>query len=95
MAKVDRIISSFRLLPLQNREKHGRNYAPSAPYSHPGGAPQLLPIKSIAVEDTPAGILSAKGAGLRVLAVTNSYGPEELSEADWIIDSLKNVRVEG
>ena len=53
------------------------------------------PEKSIAVEDTPAGIRSAKGAGLRVLAVTNSYGPGELSEADWIIDSLKNVRVEG
>ncbi|MHB8942229.1 MAG: HAD family hydrolase, partial [Desulfobacteria bacterium] len=33
-----------------------------------------VPGKSVAVEDTPAGIRSAKGAGLRVLAVTNSYG---------------------
>jgi beta-phosphoglucomutase len=59
--------------------------------------PALLtvPGKSIAVEDTPAGIRSAKGAGLRVLAVTNSYGAGELAEADWIADSLKNVRVEG
>jgi len=54
-----------------------------------------VPGKSIAVEDTPAGIRSAKSAGLRVLAVTNSYGPGELSEADWIIDSLENVRFEG
>ena len=54
-----------------------------------------LPGKSVALEDTPAGILSAKGAGLRVLAVTNSYGPGELSEADWIVDSLENVRFEG
>ncbi len=53
------------------------------------------PGKSIAVEDTPAGIRSAKGAGLRVLAVTNSYGAGELAEADWIIDSLENVRFEG
>ena len=54
-----------------------------------------VPGKSIAVEDTPAGIRSAKGAGLRVLAVTNSYGPGVLAEADWIIDSLENVRFEG
>lgn len=54
-----------------------------------------LPIKSIAVEDTAAGIRSAKGAGLRVLAVTNSYGPGELAEADWIADSLESVRFMG
>lgn len=54
-----------------------------------------VPRESIAVEDTPAGIRSAKGAGLRVLAVTNSYGPGELAEADWIADSLENVRFEG
>lgn len=54
-----------------------------------------VPGKSIAVEDTSAGIRSAKGAGLRVLAVTNSCGPGELAEADWIIDSLENVRFEG
>jgi beta-phosphoglucomutase-like phosphatase (HAD superfamily) len=53
------------------------------------------PGKSVAVEDTAAGIRSAKGAGLRVLAVTNSYGAEELVEADWIVDSLENVRFEG
>jgi len=50
------------------------------------------PGKSIAVEDTPAGIRSAKGAGLRVLAVTNSYGAGELAGADWIAESLESVR---
>jgi beta-phosphoglucomutase len=54
-----------------------------------------VPDKSVAVEDTPAGIRSAKGAGLRVLAVTNSYGAGDLADADWITDSLENVRVEG
>ncbi len=51
-----------------------------------------VPEMSVAVEDTPAGIRSAKGAGLRVLAVTNSYAAGDLSEADWIVDSLENVR---
>ena len=54
-----------------------------------------VPEKSVAVEDTPAGIRSAKGAGLRVLAVTNSYGAGELAEADWIVESLESVGFEG
>jgi len=56
--------------------------------------PALLtaPEMSVAVEDTPAGIRSAKGAGLRALAVTNSYGAEELAEADWVVGSLEAVR---
>ena len=52
-----------------------------------------VPGRSIAVEDTPAGIRSAKGAGLRVLALTNSYDAGDLAEADWITDSLENVRI--
>jgi len=54
-----------------------------------------VPGKSIAIEDTPAGIRSAKGAGLRVLAVANSYGAVELADADWIVESLESVRFEG
>jgi beta-phosphoglucomutase len=59
--------------------------------------PALLttPDNSLAVEDTPAGIRSAKRAGLRVLAVSNSYGEEELAEADYLTDSLINVRISG
>jgi beta-phosphoglucomutase len=54
-----------------------------------------VPGKSVAVEDTAAGIRSAKEAGLRVLAVTNSYGAGELAEADWIVESLESVRFGG
>jgi beta-phosphoglucomutase len=56
--------------------------------------PALLtgPEMSVAVEDTPAGIRSAKRAGLRALAVTNSYGAGELAEADWVVGSLEGVR---
>jgi beta-phosphoglucomutase len=51
-----------------------------------------VPEMSVAVEDTPAGIRSAKGAGLRTLAVTNSYDAGELAEADWVVGSLESVR---
>ena len=49
------------------------------------------PSSALAIEDTPAGILSAKAAGLKVLAVTNSYDREYLHEADAVTDSLEHV----
>jgi beta-phosphoglucomutase len=51
------------------------------------------PGKCLAIEDTPAGIRAAKLAGLNVLAVTNSYDGKELTEADYVTDSLENVRI--
>ena len=68
--------------------------------SKPDPAPYLLALEKldmdpsngvVAIEDTPAGILSARGAGLKVLAVTNSYDREYLSEADAVTDSLENI----
>lgn len=47
------------------------------------------PSASIAIEDTPAGIASARGAGLTVLAVTNNFPPEKLSSATRITRSLE------
>lgn len=42
----------------------------------------------LAIEDTPAGIAAAKGAGLIVAAVTNSYPEDKLSQSDIILESL-------
>lgn len=49
---------------------------------------------SLAVEDTPAGIASATGAGLKVLAVTNSYPRERLPGALKVVDSLAGIDLE-
>jgi len=51
----------------------------------------LEKASTIAIEDTPAGILSARLAGLQVLAVSNSYLPEKLSEATCVTDSLLSL----
>lgn len=48
----------------------------------------------LVIEDTPAGIASAKGAGLKVLAVTNSYPESALTRADAIVDSLEGLTLE-
>lgn len=44
-----------------------------------------------AIEDTPAGIQSAKGADLSVVAVTNSYSAEKLKQADAKVPSLSQL----
>jgi beta-phosphoglucomutase len=56
---------------------------------------QVNPAASIAIEDTPAGIASATGAGLKVLAVTNSYPKERLAGALRVVDSLVGIDLEG
>jgi len=49
--------------------------------------------RCVAVEDSPAGIQAAKGAGMKVLAVTTSYPAEALKAAERIVDSLARVTV--
>ncbi len=49
------------------------------------------PASALAIEDTPAGIVSAKSAGLKVLAVTNSYDRKYLADADAVTDSLEKI----
>jgi HAD superfamily hydrolase (TIGR01509 family) len=50
--------------------------------------PEKQPNECLVIEDSIAGIEAAKRAGMRCLAVTNSYAAEELREADWIVSSL-------
>ena len=45
----------------------------------------------VVVEDSPAGIDAARAAGLKVLAVTNSYPPEALARAHRVVTSLAEV----
>ncbi len=50
--------------------------------------PHKQPNECLVIEDSIAGVEAAKRAGMRCLAVTNSYAAEELKEADWIVSSL-------
>lgn len=54
---------------------------------------EISPSECLAIEDTPAGIDSAKNAGLRVLAVTNSYPAEKLLVADHVVDTVEGLSI--
>jgi beta-phosphoglucomutase len=51
----------------------------------------LDPQFCIAIEDTPAGIASAKEAGLYVIGVTNSFLEDQLPGADLVVASLEDL----
>jgi beta-phosphoglucomutase len=51
----------------------------------------LKPEECLVVEDAVVGVKAAHEAGCRCLAVTTTFKRDELTEADWICDSLLNV----
>ena len=51
----------------------------------------LSPAACVAVEDAILGVESAKAAGMKVIAVTNSFPASDLADADLIVDSLETV----
>jgi HAD superfamily hydrolase (TIGR01509 family) len=55
------------------------------------------PTKTAAVEDSHNGILAAKAAGMRVIAIPNRHFPPDedaLREADVVVDSLAELTAE-
>jgi HAD superfamily hydrolase (TIGR01509 family) len=51
-------------------------------------SPQIVPAECLVIEDSLAGIRSAKAAGMRVLAVATTYPFDKLSEADCVLTNL-------
>jgi len=51
----------------------------------------LVPSDCVVVENAPLGILSAKRAGMRSIAVCSTMGPESLRDADFIASDLAEV----
>jgi HAD superfamily hydrolase (TIGR01509 family) len=49
----------------------------------------LKPSDCVVIEDAPKVIKRAKKAGFRTIGVANTYGPQQLADAEWIVDSLK------
>lgn len=51
----------------------------------------IHPHEVVAIEDTPAGLVAAVGAGLRTVAVAQTYGPVELAGAEWVVGSISEL----
>jgi len=54
---------------------------------------RVKPAECVVVEDAPAGIQAARGAGMKVVSLPSTYPREELHEADAIVAGLSNIKV--
>jgi beta-phosphoglucomutase len=82
--------------------------AGDTPESKPSPAPYLLAFEQlkdatgldldrrrcVAIEDSRWGLESARGAGLRCVGVTSSYGADELQAAELIVSGLDELTLE-
>jgi HAD superfamily hydrolase (TIGR01509 family) len=53
----------------------------------------IEPGQCLVVEDSKHGVRAGRRAGMKVLAVTNSYPKAQLAEADLIVESLDGLRL--
>jgi beta-phosphoglucomutase len=60
-----------------------------------GRAPGLEPAQCLVIEDSTTGIAAGLAAGMKVLAVTNSYPAAKLSAAHRVVDSLAGLDTAG
>jgi sugar-phosphatase len=82
-------------LPVPNRYISADDVTNGKPDPEPylKGATLLgfAPKDCIVIEDAPAGVKSAKAAGIRVIALTTTYSATELSAADAILGSCLEI----
>ena len=57
-------------------------------------AQSMSPRECLVIEDSIHGIQAARAAGMKCLAVTNSYPKEKLSEADCVVSDLAGFSLE-
>jgi HAD superfamily hydrolase (TIGR01509 family) len=60
----------------------------------PLGSKPVDPSECLVIEDSFAGIRAAKSAGMRTLAITNSYDRCKLSEADLVAGTLLQIEIQ-
>ncbi|WP_455379700.1 HAD family hydrolase [Petrachloros mirabilis] len=56
-----------------------------------GAADPIAPAECLVIEDSLAGIRSARAAGMRVLGVATTYPLDKLHEADFAVSSLQDI----
>jgi beta-phosphoglucomutase family hydrolase len=52
---------------------------------------RVSPKNCLVIEDAPVGILAAKRAGMKVIALTTTHNEEELLEADKVVKDLSHI----
>jgi len=51
----------------------------------------VKPEECLVIENAPMGIRAAKAAGMRCVAILSTLGPEDLSGADYLVESISQI----
>jgi sugar-phosphatase len=63
------------------------------PYRKGAELLQANPAECVVFEDAPAGIRSARAAGMKVISLPSTYPASELNEADVIVSGLTCIKI--
>jgi mannitol-1-/sugar-/sorbitol-6-phosphatase len=63
------------------------------PYRRGAELLKIDPAKCVVFEDAPAGIRSARAAGMKVISLPSTYPVSELGEADAIVSGLADITI--
>lgn len=61
------------------------------PYLEAAARLGATPARAVAIEDTPAGLASARAAGFRTIAITTTFPPETLGLGDVVVNALDSI----
>lgn len=83
---------SQRFLNIHSTEDIGGISKPNPDiFLHAAAGLGVDPQNCLVIEDAPHGITAARRAGMRCIALTTSFPPERLTEADLIVSSYREI----
>ena len=83
------LISIFQTIVAAGETASGKPAAD--PYMEAIARLRARPARAVAIEDTAAGLASAKAAGLRCIGITTTFPASKLSLADAIVTSMDQI----
>jgi sugar-phosphatase len=86
------VTSGTRYLATTRMRRFGGKPDPE-PYRRGAELLKANPADCVVIEDAPAGIRSARSAGMKVISLPTTYPASELHEADVIIAGLGSLKV--
>ena len=86
------LLEAFRFIVSSGETEHTKP-APD-PYLRAAELHTIPAGACVAIEDSHWGLVSARAAGMRTIAITHTYPRASLTEADTVVDSLDEITVE-